>query len=215
MLAKLRHIHARRRQLLRDLDPVSRFETWEETCVPSYCHRNLAAAYMSWWRLYAAVGLARRHARWEAVLDFGAAAGELRRILPAGVGRYDFIEHNDTAARYLLRQIPDAHRHTLASAPAGGYSCVFALDALEHNRDYASLLAELGEKLRPGGVLVLSGPTENALYRLGRRIAGFDAHYHQTNIYHIESAASRRLERLGCRNLPPVVPLFRLSAWRE
>jgi hypothetical protein len=212
--ARLRHVHARRKALRRDLDIAGQFGTWEETCVPSYCHRNLAAAYVSWWRLFAAVDLARRHARWDAVLDFGAAVGELIPLLPRNVGRYDFIEHNETAAAYLMRRAPDARRRTLASAPAGAYSCVFALDVLEHDRDYPALLRTLAQTLDPGGVMVISGPTENGFYRLGRRIAGFGGHYHQTTIYEIEAAAGRVMKCLDTRSLPPVAALFRLSAWR-
>ena len=110
LISTLRHIHARRRHLARDLKLQADFEMWEETCVPSYCHGNLAAAYMSWWRLYAAVGLATRYASWDAVLDFGAAVGELRRLLPADLTRYDFIEQNDVAARYLLEHAEGARR---------------------------------------------------------------------------------------------------------
>ena len=215
LLSTLRHIHDRRARLSSELDVQRQFSTWEETCIPSYCHPNLAAAYLSWWRLYAAVALARRHASFSAVLDFGAAVGELRRLLPATLGRYDFIEQNDHAAAYLIRQIPDARRETLDSAPAHGYSCIFALDALEHNADFPQLLQRLAAKLSPGGVFILSGPTENRLYRLGRRIAGFDAHYHETNIYPIEAAARPLLTPAEVCNLPWVVPLFRLSAWRS
>jgi len=212
--ARLRHVHARRQALRRDLDVARQFATWEETCVPSYCHPNLAAAYMSWWRLFVAVDLAERHVRWDAVLDFGAAVGELVHLLPQNVSHYDFIEQNEFAARYLLRQAPQTRRHTLTSAPAGGYSCVFALDALEHNREYPALLQALAQKLQPGGVMVISGPTESGLYRLGRRIAGFGGHYHQTDIYEIEAAARRLMACLEIRSLPPVASLFRLSAWR-
>lgn len=210
----LRHIHDRRDRLGRDLQFQREFEAWEETCIPSYCHPNLAAAYLSWWRLYTAVGLARRHASWEAVLDFGAAVGELRRLLPATIGRYDFIEQNDRAARYLTEQFSSARRETLDSAPAGGYSCIFALDALEHNTDFAQLLERLAAKLAPDGVFIMSGPTESHLYRLGRRIAGFDAHYHETNIYAIEAAARALLKPIEVCQLPPLLPLFRISAWR-
>lgn len=211
---RLRHVHSRREALRRDLDVAGAFGTWEETCVPSYCHPNRAAALVSWWRLFAAVDLARRHAGLNAVLDFGASVGELRRILPPETRRYDFIEQNEAAADYLLRHLPDARRQTLASAPAAAYSCVFALDALEHNRDYPALLQALAAKLAPRGVLLISGPTENWLYRLGRRMAGFDAHYHETNIHAIEAAAARHMECLEIRRLPPVATLFRASAWR-
>jgi SAM-dependent methyltransferase len=214
-ISKLRHVHARRRQLTQDLRLGVDFELWEETCVPSYCHGNLAAAYMSWWRLYAAVGLARRHANWDAVLDFGAAIGELRRLLPTNIGGYDFIEENDVAARYLAEQITDAQRTTLESAAAQTYSCIFALDSLEHNTDYAALLMQLASKLKPDGVLIISGPSESALYRLGRKIAGFDAHYHETNIFAIEAVAKAELELVDVRSLPPLFPLFRISVWKN
>ena len=214
VFSALRHIHERRDRLQRELGVQAEFQAWEESCVPSYCHPNLAAAYLSWWRLYAAVALATRQARFDAVLDFGAAVGELRRLLPASLGRYDFIEQNDRAARYLNEQFAGARRETLDSAPAGGYSCIFALDALEHNTDFAPLLARLAGKLAPDGVFILSGPTENRLYHLGRRIAGFDAHYHETNIYAIEVAARACMTRIDLRQLPPLLPLFRLSAWR-
>ncbi len=213
-VSALRHIHDRRDCLQRELPVQAEFAAWEETCIPSYCHPNLAAAYLSWWRLYAAVALARRHACFDAVLDFGAAVGELRRLLPVSTGRYDFIEQNDRAASYLSQQFAGAVRETLDSAPAGGYSCIFALDALEHNTDFAALLTRLAGKLAPGGVFIMSGPTENRLYRLGRRIAGFDAHYHETNIYAIEAAARARMTPVEVRQLPPLLPLFRLSAWR-
>lgn len=211
----LRHIHGRRQALAAELDLGGQFELWEESCVPSYCHRNLAAAYLSWARLYAAVRLARQCARTDAILDFGAAVGELRRLLPDTVRRYDFVEESDAAAKYLVQQIPDAHRHSLKDAPDGDYSVVFALDSLEHNKNYPEILAALVTKLQPEGVLILSGPTENTLYRLGRRIAGFDAHYHETNIYAIEATAQEHLTRLRLKNLPPLAPLFRLSAWRK
>ena len=92
--------------------------------------------------------------------------------------------------------------------------CGFALDALEHNPDFPQLLLRLAAKLSHGGILILSGPTENHLYRLGRRIAGFDAHYHATNIYAIETATQAILARAEVCNLPWIAPLFRLPPWR-
>jgi hypothetical protein len=63
--------------------------------------------------------------------------------------------------------------------------------------------------------MVISGPTENGFYRFGRRLAGFPTHYHQTNIYEIETAARRVMECLEIRSLPPVAVLFRISLWRS
>ena len=74
---------------------------------------------------------------------------------------------------------------------------------------------QLASKLKPDGVLIISGPSESALYRLGRKIAGFDAHYHETNIFAIEEAAKAELELVDVRSLPPIFPLFRISVWKN
>ncbi|MBX2801762.1 MAG: class I SAM-dependent methyltransferase [Myxococcales bacterium] len=210
---RLRHVAKRRRALIRGIDVPKEFETWEETCVPSYVHANWAAAAVSWWRLFAAVELARGHLRGGPVLDFGSSVGELGHLLPAEAD-YWFIEQEEPAAHALMQALPHARRTTLQDAPDGHFQVVFALDSLEHNPDHDRLLEALRAKLAPSGVLVLSGPTENALYRLGRRIARFDAHYHETNIHAIEATAQSNYERVATRTVPLGVPLFRVSVWR-
>ncbi|RMF98768.1 MAG: methyltransferase domain-containing protein [Gammaproteobacteria bacterium] len=211
----MRHIHARRAVLAAKLPWRQDFARWEESCVPSYCHPNLAAAYLSWARLYLAASLAKRHARPGPVLDFGAAAGELYHLLPSWLRDYEFIEENAAASAFLQTEIPGGRQRTLDSALDRHYAVVFALDSLEHNADYDQLLATLAGKLADDGLLIVSGPTESRLYRLGRRIAGFDAHYHETDIYAIEAAAAGRLERVALRRLPPLAPLFRITAWQR
>ncbi len=214
MLQQLKHIHARRTDLRRHIDIEAAFEAWEETCVPSYCPANLLAAYVSWFRLFRAIALARRN-RPDAtrVLDFGSSVGELGQLLDRPGMAYDFIEQDEEAARYLLSHFPGAVRRSLDDAPEGDYDWVYAIDSLEHNEDYADLLDRLAAKLAPSGIMVLSGPTENRLYRLGRAVAGFNSHYHMTTIYQIETAAARTLVKLDGATILPGLPLFRLSVW--
>jgi 2-polyprenyl-3-methyl-5-hydroxy-6-metoxy-1,4-benzoquinol methylase len=208
----LSHMRQRRLALQRELQVWQEFKKWEETCVPSYCHPNLLAAYVSWARLFAASEVAARVGAKGPVLDFGASTGELARLLPRD-WPYHFVEQDDAPARYLMNNIPNVVRHTLESAPGRSYGCVFALDALEHNENFPELIARLSEKLAPGGVFVLSGPTENAIYKLGRRIAGFDSHYHVSNIDAIEAAMAKVLVPMTRRRLPFGLPLFKISAW--
>jgi len=215
MLSKLKHMRTRRKVLRDEIDIVKSFKQWEETCVPSYCHNNLAAAYVSWIRLFTAAELARSCVPdLKRVVDFGSSVGELGHIIGSDV-QYDFIEQDDLAASVLTRNNASAERHTLEGAERGGYDAVFAIDSLEHNTNFAELLEELSGLLSPNGVLVLSGPTENWLYRLGRRIAGFAGDYHFTTIYEIEDAAANHLQRVKLRSVPMGVPLFRITAWKR
>jgi len=213
MFRRLSHIRQRRRTLRQRIDAFGAFETWEETCVPSYVHPNRAAAGVSWWRLFVAAELAAAHMPDGPVLDFGASVGELAHVLPARAHPYWFVEQEAPAIAMLRAMVPDAVHTTLEGAPDGHFAAVFALDSLEHNQAFGELLDALAPKLAPGGVLVLSGPTENGLYRLGRKIARFDAHYHETNIHAIEARAEERYTRVQVRTVPLGVPLFRLSVW--
>lgn len=215
MIGTLSHIRQRRQELRRSIDVRGAFEQWEESCVPSYVHSNPLAAYVSWQRLFVAARLANQLVPHPArVLDFGSSVGELSHIL-SYEGDYEFVELDDASANFLTKQNSRARRLTLDEAPESTYDLVFAIDSLEHNEEYAELLGELAKRLAPGGVLILSGPTENRMYRLGRRIAGFEGHYHHTTIYDIERAAEPGLERMACRTVPFGVPLFRITAWKK
>lgn len=205
-------MRARRRAISSDISVWSDFQKWEESCVPAYCHPNFVAAWVSWSRLFRAVELVRADGMSGPVLDFGSSIGEVGRLIEPSLD-YHFIERDSAPAEYLLRTLPGSTQVTLDSASDQAYGCVFALDSLEHNEGYAALLERLAGKLAPGGTLVLSGPTENWLYRIGRRLSGFDSHYHLTNITHIENAAAKHLVLKRRATVPLGVPLFRISAW--
>lgn len=212
-MGSLAHVSQRRKALGDAITYRSDFELWEESCVPSYCHPNWVAAFVSWRRLFVATRMARSiKPDASRILDFGSSVGELGHLLPKGV-RYDFIESHEPAARFLQEQLPNSSRTTLEESSDGAYDQIFAIDSLEHNENYRDLLSRLVAKLAPGGVLILSGPTENLLYRLGRRIAGFEGHYHETDIHEIERAASEILVRRAVRRIFPVMTFFRVTVW--
>jgi 2-polyprenyl-3-methyl-5-hydroxy-6-metoxy-1,4-benzoquinol methylase len=98
--------------------------------------------------------------------------------------------------------------------PERTYAAIFALDSLEHNEDVRPLLEALADSLRRDGIFILSVPTENWLYKLGRNIARFDGHYHKQTIYDIEREVSRSFQGVERRVVPLGVPLFSISAWR-
>lgn len=216
MLSTLNHICTRRSDLKHEINLTETFEQWEETCVPSYCHKNWLAAYVSWQRLFRSVELAKKcRPNPNRVLDFGSSVGELGHLLKPVCNNYEFIEQDEAAAAYLSSRLPHAHRTTLEQAEAGAYDWIFAIDSLEHNENFAELVQIISTKLSDDGVFVLSGPTENRLYKLGRKIAGFSGDYHKTNIYDIEKACDLVYELVQSSKIMPGVPLFRVSVWQK
>ncbi|MEW6249755.1 MAG: methyltransferase domain-containing protein, partial [Planctomycetota bacterium] len=87
--------------------------------------------------------------------------------------------------------------------PDGSLDLLVAANVLEHIEERRALLATMSAKLNPSGRLVISGPTENMLYRLGRRIVGFSGHYHVSNVSHVlADAAAVKLRRMARRRYP-------------
>lgn len=208
-------VKERRALLKKHFDIAREFEEIEESCIPSYVHGNLAAAGISWWRLASVAKAYRRHAPKGAILDFGAASGELVHVLQPDAP-YHFVELNDNLAAALVHFRPDAVRQTLGSLSPGSYGVIFALDSLEHNDNIPELLGHLHTALADDGLLILSGPTENWIYRLGRRLAGFSGHYHTTTISDIERMTEATFSKVEKKSIPsPLAPLFSITAWKK
>lgn len=206
----------KRRALLNSrFDIVRQFGEIEESCVAAYAHKNPVVASIFWWRLASAVRAYHRYAPGGTILDFGAASGELFHVLQPS-DPYHFIELEDQMAETLLHFNPAANRQSIESLGPGSYSAIFALDSLEHNNNIPELLATFHEALADDGVLILSGPTENFLYRFGRRLASWSGHCHMTNIYDIERMSNVLYSRITRTAIPTrLTPLFSVTAWRK
>jgi len=66
---------------------------------------------------------------------------------------------------------------------------IFALDVLEHIKEdnvLNGLINKFSKLLKIGGSLIISGPTENFLYQIARKLTGFKNDYHFRNIYTIK-----------------------------
>lgn len=57
--------------------------------------------------------------------------------------------------------------------PDQTFDAIFTADVLEHLPDLGPCVAELERVLKPEGSLLISAPTENLLYEVGRKVFGF------------------------------------------
>ena len=208
----LKHILARRKYLRKVR--ISNSEHLSESCIPSYRHPNFLASLVAWSRLFSALRMFKKYIVGNNVLDFGAGSGELAILLDDKFD-YDFIEEVDELSNYINFSAPSAKRVFAHALEVNKYDAIFCLDSLEHNTDYESLIEVLLSSLKPGGVLIISGPTENFLYRFGRFLSGFSGGYHKTNIFSIERYLNTKLEQINRLYVPLRIPLFSISAWRK
>jgi 2-polyprenyl-3-methyl-5-hydroxy-6-metoxy-1,4-benzoquinol methylase len=106
----------------------------------------------------------------------------------------------------------DASGPALDQAAAGSFDLIIALDVLEHVKDLMRTLEQLLRVLKQGGQLIISGPTENALYRFGRRLAGpeYSGEYHERGVAEIRRALLTRMPVRQIATLYWPVPLFEI-----
>jgi 2-polyprenyl-3-methyl-5-hydroxy-6-metoxy-1,4-benzoquinol methylase len=153
------------------------------------------------------------------VLDFGCGAGVLLPALSPRAARLYGVDlvlapAQATAEYYHLPNVvlllPEA---LTADVPPSSVDVVICGEVLEHVDDMATLLRTLQDKLRPGGRLMVTAPTENALYRLGRRLAGFSGDYHLHDADGVHRAilhAGFRLVRSRSLPLPGPLTIYRV-----
>jgi 2-polyprenyl-3-methyl-5-hydroxy-6-metoxy-1,4-benzoquinol methylase len=151
-----------------------------------YTDRNVLVRELFWRRLDALLGLSRPPDRGR-VLDFGGGNGvllptlsrlyrsavcvDLRTEMAEEVARADALANVEVRAGEL----------SALALPGASFDTIVAADVLEHIVALDALAAEFRRLLVPGGELLVSAPSENRFYELGRRGFGYtkpEDHYH-------------------------------------
>jgi 2-polyprenyl-3-methyl-5-hydroxy-6-metoxy-1,4-benzoquinol methylase len=214
--------------LVRKLAESLSSEANDESAVPSYTHWNPAIRWLMFRRLevirqMSLTALARQRARaGVAALDFGCGIGMLIPALAPSVQVLYVCDEQLAPARATAQWfaaenvvclLPDELTSRIDDS---NLDVVVAADVLEHVDNLAAVVEVLWCKLRAGGVLIVSGPTENRAYRLGRRIAGFSGDYHVRSVFDVEDEIRKaRFARESLRQLPFYPGLFRITLWRR
>lgn len=189
---------------------------YDHAAVPSYMHRNKLMSWLFWQRIKIALRMAGTLER-SSVLDFGCGCGVTFLYLRDKNCRItgcdsQFYRITDKVCQEL--NIQAAIYSDIDQIPAETFDCIVALDVLEHIEDQASYIEKLKQLSHDRTRVILSGPTENFLYRLGRRLAGFSGDYHVSNIYEIEkNFQAHGFRRTALRRLYFPCTLFRISCW--
>ena len=188
----------------------------DEMAIPSYLHSNPLIRWLMWKRYDTIASLLVPKAKGQA-LEFGCGVG---LFLPHLCTHYQQVYAIDLFPQYAQslaaqKNIEPKFLASLADVEDASLDIIVAADVLEHIEELEDYLSLFHRKLNATGRLLVSGPTENILYQLGRLVAGFGdkGDYHHTNIDKLIAAISNAdFECESTIKLPfPILPgLFKI-----
>ncbi|WP_295831722.1 class I SAM-dependent methyltransferase [uncultured Winogradskyella sp.] len=190
-----------------------------EAALPAYSHQNPIIDWLFWKRIKIALKFAKVKKTQQRILDFGCGSGVLSYMLALD-------EHLITSCDIefgpfnKVRQIidfPDNINFIQGDIlnmnfKEASFDIIYALDVLEHIDDLEPYVTLFSELLVPGGTVIISGPTENIFYKIGRKIAGkrFSGDYHVTNISFIKNVFSLQMNVKTIKKIQFPVFLFEI-----
>ncbi len=197
----------------------------DEAAFPAYSHRNPIINWLFWQRLRKVMEYIQSRKKYSRILDFGCGSGVMLPYLSQISEQVIAMDVDLLPIQSVQNYIPleknvevrDATQTKISDLPANSFDLIIALDVLEHVHDLPQTLNELLALLKPDGQLIVSGPTENILYKLGRKVAGpeYSGAYHERGIAEIKNEL---LKTTGLRHIATLywpIPLFEIFSAKK
>ena len=154
-------------------------------------------------------------------IDFGCGTGVL---LPFLNPLFDFVYAVDISPKFAQDFISSWTQSVQQSLPniylfdkledigesENSVDLILALDSLEHVDNLNDVLLQMKHILKPEGRILISGPTENLFYRIGRKIVGYSGDYHHRSIYDIERETKKYFQIKSIKRIGLPFVLFLL-----
>jgi 2-polyprenyl-3-methyl-5-hydroxy-6-metoxy-1,4-benzoquinol methylase len=178
----------------------------------TYIDRSIFVRELYWRRLGALVASSRAQPR-DRVLDFGGGNGVLAPTLSRLYGEVVCVDLRTEMADELVRSDGLSNVSVRAGdlaalgLPNDHFDTIIANAVLEHILELEVLVSEFHRLLVPGGELLVSAPSENHFYELGRRVFGYTKpHDHHHTAVFVERTVARQLPLTRSRYFPLNVP---------
>jgi 2-polyprenyl-3-methyl-5-hydroxy-6-metoxy-1,4-benzoquinol methylase len=191
----------------------------DEAAFPAYSHKNPLINWLFWQRLRKVIEHVE-NGQYENILDFGCGSGVMLPFLSSISKQVIAMDVDLLPIQSVQKYIPlannvevkDATKINISDLSKNSFDLIIALDVLEHVQDLPKTLTELFSLLKPNGQLIVSGPTENILYQIGRKIAGpeYSGAYHERGIAEIKNEILKMAKINHIATLYQPFPLFEI-----
>lgn len=191
---------------------------YDECSLSSYAHPNKLISWLFWKRIDVVLSMPSDLENKE-VLDFGCGGGVIFKYLAEHkcniIGcENQFYQLSKDIAKRLNVEV-DIYKD-LFEIRNKKFDFIFALDILEHIYKLDLVIDKLLELSHHKTKIIISGPTENLFYKIGRILIGYveQGRFHERNIYGVEGQLKKKgLKRIITKNIYSPFPIFRLSLW--
>jgi 2-polyprenyl-3-methyl-5-hydroxy-6-metoxy-1,4-benzoquinol methylase len=210
------------RAVIRKVLAASEQGRMDEAGFPAYSHHNPLINWLFWQRLRKVMDYVKTDAPYENILDFGCGSGVMLPFLCRVSARVTAMDIDLLPFERVSRQrafpanltVQDANQTTLKDLPPASFDLIIATDVLEHVDDISGTLVDMQALLKPNGQIIISGPTENILYKIGRKLAGpeYSGDYHERGILEVRELLGQQMKVIPIATLYWPVPLFEIFA---
>jgi len=194
----------------------------DEAGFPAYSHQNPLINWLFWQRLHKAINYLEGNAPYEHILDFGCGSGVMLPFLCGISTHVTAMDIDLLPLECINRQkafpanlkILNANNVKLIDLPKASFDVIVATDVLEHVDDLPGTLSAMIALLKPKGLIIISGPTENIFYKIGRALAGpeYSGDYHERGIPEVRKLLAKQMKFIHIATLYWPVPLFEVFA---
>jgi|TARA_R110000868_G_scaffold339844_1_gene600538 2-polyprenyl-3-methyl-5-hydroxy-6-metoxy-1,4-benzoquinol methylase len=200
------------------LSTINNYEI-DEAALPAYAHKNPLIDYLFWSRLSIAFEFAKKQTGNKKALDFGCGSGCFSYLLAKNGYQVTATDLDFSPLKLVQEKLEFPSNIKFIQGdiidkelPDNSFDVIFALDVLEHIENLSDYVELFKKLLTPDGVIIISGPTENILYKIGRKFAGnrFTGDYHVTNISSIKKEFGQQLNVKTIKKLISPFVLFEL-----